>query len=267
VKDKNILIHLVAVLFIVMTLLSPVASAQQPANNGGYWLAYTGDNKLNKFIGIHSELQGRNFGVARAVETVLVRVGLNVYLKPDAMFTAGYAYFYNYPNSEEILASRLSENRIWQQFVLRQKSRALFIDHRYRLEQRFIQNLSNQTSRIDHRIRYRFQILFPLYTLTPRLRNVFLSLNNEIMLNFRKNTAELFDRNRLALGLGYQFHPKLNFQVGYMNQFAQSSFSTIGRSEHIMTIGVSYNLLMNFASRENNTAESLEKRIRKDKKP
>lgn len=233
---------LVSLLLGFYALIPLCAMAQTPVNPGGYWIAYTGDNKLNKFIGIHSELQGRNFGVARSVETVLVRVGLNVYLKPYAMFTAGYGYIYSNPNDGTLSASRISEHRTWQQLLLRQKTRAIFMDHRYRLEQRFLDNLSTGTSRTEHRIRYRYQVLFPLYTVSPHLRHLFVALNNEIMINFRKNTSELFDRNRIFVAIGYQVHPKLNFQLGYMNQYARSSAVTTGVIDHILQLSVSYNM-------------------------
>ena len=233
---------LVSLLLGFYALIPLCAMAQTPVNPGGYWIAYTGDNKLNKFIGIHSELQRRNFGVARSVETVLVRVGLNVYLKPYAMFTAGYGYIYSNPNDGTLSASRISEHRTWQQLLLRQKTRAIFMDHRYRLEQRFLDNLSTGTSRTEHRIRYRYQVLFPLYTVSPHLRHLFVALNNEIMINFRKNTSELFDRNRIFVAIGYQVHPKLNFQLGYMNQYARSSAVTTGVIDHILQLSVSYNM-------------------------
>jgi len=211
-------------------------------NQGGYWIAYIGDNKLNKHIGIHSEVQLRNYFVNETVETLVLRTGINVYIKPYAMATAGYGYIHSKPSEDYLHASEVSEHRTWQQLILRQKSHAIFMEHRYRLEQRFLENLTSGTSRVDHRIRYRFQMLLPLYSITPHLRHFFVALNDELMINFSNDPTRLFDRNRFFAGIGFQVSPKLNFQLGYMNQFAQVGWKTNAHIDHILQFGISYNM-------------------------
>lgn len=208
----------------------------------GYWLAYFGDNKINKIVGIHSELQLRSFFVPDNVGTVIARVGVNFYIKPFITGTVGYGYIFSLPENDEIYGARTSENRIWEQMLFRQKTKAVFMEHRFRLEQRFVQNLSTQSSSVSHRIRYRFQTLFPLYTISPHLRHLFVSVNDEIMLNFKSEPAQIFDRNRFYAGLGYQVSPKLNIQLGYLNQFANVSFSTRGHVDHVVQLSVAYNM-------------------------
>lgn len=228
--------------FVLISFGAPLRAQTVPLNPNGYWISYLGDNKLNDRIGIHSEGQIRNAFVERSIFQAFVRTGLNVYLQPYAMATVGYGFFYFEPSQPDMHASRVSEHRTWQQLILRQKSRNIFMEHRFRPEQRFFHNLNNQSKRTEHRIRYRFQALFPLYSISPHLRHLFFAFNNELMIKFEKNTADLFDRNRLFLGIGYQFHPKLNVQIGYMNQFSQVSFNPQGFHEHILQMGVSYNM-------------------------
>lgn len=208
---------------------------------GGYWIAYVGDNKLNKHLGIHSEIQLRNFFVKENVETLLLRTGVNIYIKPYAMATAGYGYIYSKPSQDYLHASEVSEHRTWQQLVLRQNSKLVMMEHRYRLEQRFLENLTTGNSKIDHRIRYRFQTQFFLKPIANNLRNFFVVLNDEIMLNFRSTPTQLFDRNRFFAGFGYQVNPKLNFQLGYMNQFAQVSWKSDAQIDHLLQFSIVYN--------------------------
>lgn len=215
---------------------------KQVPRSEGYWIAYSGDNKINKIVGIHSELQLRNFFIPDNTASVIARIGVNFYIKPFIMGTVGYGYIFNNPENDNIYGSRTSENRIWEQMLFRQKTKAVFMEHRFRLEQRFVQNLSNNTNIISHRIRYRFQTLFPLYTITPHLRHLFISVNDEIMLNFKSETAQIFDRNRFYAGLGYQVSPKMNIQLGYVNQFANVSYSTRGHVDHIVQLSVAYNM-------------------------
>lgn len=209
---------------------------------GGYWLSYMGDNKINEHIGLHTEAQLRNIFIDESVETKVFRVGLNYYFQPNAILTAGYAFIANFPNEDYLDASRIIENRIWQQVLVRHKSRVLFMEHRYRLEQRFLNNQTNGTYNIDNRFRYRFQAIFPFYTLSPKLRHVFLIANNEIMINFKKDPSLLFDRNRLSAGLGYQISPKFNLQFTYLNQYAQVPNIPTARVEHYFVLGINYNM-------------------------
>jgi len=231
-------------ILIVLLFLPTIVLSQEKLspNPGGYWLSYSGDNKINKRIGIHSEAQIRNAFLDRSVATYLVRTGLNVYFHPTAMGTVGYGFIYNDPSGDNVIGSETMEHRIWQQLLLRQKSRYIFMDHRFRLEQRFISNLSNKTEREDHRVRYRFQTLFPLYSISPHLRHLFVAVNNEIMINFRSNPSKLFDRNRFFVGIGYQVSPKLNFQLGYLNQFIHNVNSPVAQVDHILQVSIAYNM-------------------------
>lgn len=235
---------IVTVLTVVLSILTMPAIAQEktPPKPGGYWIAYFGDNKINSKIGIHSEVQFRNYFLTHSVQTLLLRTGLNYYIHPTAMATVGYGYILGEPTGDEVIGSKVSEHRLWQQVLLRQKHRNVFMDHRFRLEQRFLNNLTNKTQQTDHRIRYRFQALVPFYVINPHLRHYFLAVNNEIMINFGKPTAQSFDRNRFFAGLGYQVSPKMNFQLGYMNQFAQFSTKPKGHTDHIAMFAVSYNM-------------------------
>lgn len=230
--------------FLILWVLSSSATAQPKTapEPGGYWLGYFGDNKINKHIGIHSEFQWRNVALPHTMQTVFGRVGLNVYLRPEIMATAGYGYFYNAPSSEAVTGAKVTEHRIWQQTLLRQRFRFLFLEHRFRLEQRFLHNHFTGMHTLDHRLRYRFQAIFPLYTVSPGLRHYFLAMNNEVMLNLKDEPSRIFDRNRFFTGLGYQVSPKMNFQLGYMNQFIHVPGNKVAQVDHILQFAVSYNM-------------------------
>lgn len=228
-------------IFIFINIFFGFSQNVQPATNS-YWLVYTGDNKINDNFGLHTEIQMRSFFVHESVTTKLFRIGLHKYIQPNAMITAGYGYFYNTPTESYLDASESREHRIWQQLITRQKSKVIFLEHRYRLEQRFIENLTTNNNQTEHRVRYRFQSIFPLYNIDPQLRHWFLSANNEVMLNLNKGYGSIFDRNRLYAGFGYQVNPKLNFQLGYLNQFAYLAKNDKKIVDHLIQFSVSYNM-------------------------
>lgn len=226
---------------VLLLFLSSIAITQQDVNKGGYWITYLGDNKINEHFGIHSEAQIRNLGVSNTLSQKLFRTGINYYTTQSSMITAGYGFFYTEPTRKnEGLIIR--EHRIWEQLILRNKNRIAFTEHRFRLEQRFIDTENSPESILDHRMRYRFQAIIPLYNISPHLRYFFLATYNEVMLNFRSTSSEVFDRNRIYFSLGIQIRPNLNIQFGYLNQTAQQKVYPNHESNHLLQVSLSYNM-------------------------
>lgn len=226
-----------------MTVGFFVAQNQVRPNPYGQWLMYFGDNKINTKIGIHSELQLRNYFLKETVAQTLARIGVNYYINPLVMVTGGYGFIDTRPSSENVVGFHTMEHRIWEQLILRYKTRAVFMEHRYRLEQRFIENLNTRVSKFDNRVRYRFQVIFPLYTLSPHLRQFFLASYNELFMNLGTQiSGQIFDRNRLYFSMGFQVSPKLNFQLGYLNQLISVPGALRPDINHNLQIGVMFNM-------------------------
>lgn len=106
------------------------------------------------------------------------------------------------------------EKRLWEQLVLTQYAHRLKIEHRYRVEQRWLAFRAGNTE-FRQRLRYRFNGFLPLNHKTIGPGTAFLSAYDEIFLNPK---GPVFERNRLYLGVGYQFDPHFVLQAGYVNQ-------------------------------------------------
>jgi hypothetical protein len=226
--------------FLTVTISAQNQSRPQPY---GSWLMYTGDNPINEKFGIHNEAQLRNLGITNTLEQYLVRPGINFYVSPSAMVSTGYGLIYTRPSNNNVLGTRVLEHRIWEQLILRYRTRNVFIEHRYRVEQRFLENLDTQFKGVDNRVRYRIQVTFPLYSLSSKLNHIFFNSYNELFMNLgRKISGDYFDRNRFYLALGYQFNPKINIQLGYLNQII--SVQNVGAPDvnHNLQLGLLYNL-------------------------
>lgn len=196
------------VLFLL--LLPHILFAQE--SNLGNWMIYFGDKKINKKLNWHHEAQFRNYNAVGDLEQLLLRTGLGLNLtEGNNNLLAGYAFIRsdNYlPGTGDKV--RVDENRIYQQFINRQNWGRLFIQHRYRFEQRFIEQ--------DFKLRFRYFLAFnlPLNNKEMLDKTFYLSAYNEIFLN---SNDQIFDRNRLYGGLGYRHSKTLRFELGYMNQF------------------------------------------------
>lgn len=229
----------VVVLFVTNSKL--LLANNDPSPMKGYWFAYVGDNKITDKVGLHSEVQVRNWLLQRNVETFLFRTGTNLYLNDQMMLTAGYGYFTNNPSGPEIMGAKTAEHRTWQQFLTRHKMSKFLMEHRYRLEQRFIHHETNGKQATQHRLRYRFQAMVPVYKLQSEFSHVFLALNNELMVNLRSEPSMIYDRNRFFAGMGVQLGSNMNVQLGYLNQYANVSNRNNGLMDHCFNVIWIYN--------------------------
>ena len=153
---------LLAVSFVV---LSNSAFAQ-PQFSG--WLANFNTFKTGKKTSIHNDNQWRSSDDIKHMQTLLLRVGVNVELNKSVIATAGYAYISN-RRSVMNVTGYAPEHRIWEQLIINHKISRIATAHRFWLEQRFIsksvvQNneLKNDGSVFANRIRYFIRNLLPL---------------------------------------------------------------------------------------------------------
>jgi len=201
--------HLLNRSLLLLLILLPVSVFSQE-NETGNWLMYFGTNKISDKFSIHTEIQFRNHTITpNNTEQLLLRTGLNYHFSEKATVTAGYAYIPSFVFDSEQKAPEVEEHRVWQQFILKNKIGRVKFEHRYRLEQRWV----NQDFR--NRFRYRLMLVIPLNKPTIEKGTLFVGLYDEIFVNAKKT---FFDRNRLYGALGYQFNKATSVQVGMMHQ-------------------------------------------------
>ena len=193
-----------------MVFISNNIKGQNPDENLGNWFMYFGTHKLSEKYSLHYETQLRNYELVSNFNQLLPRVGLNYHIDKNTSLTAGYAFIptqnvFDQGWGEEMVA----ENRIWEQFVLKNVVNRMKIRHRYRLEQRWVK-LGEETT-YKNRARYMLSVKLPISKNEDS--PLFILLYDEIFLNISDNP---FDQNRLFAALGYQFNKQMNFQVGYL---------------------------------------------------
>ncbi len=195
-------------LFFIFIALSCPSFAQEDI--WGNWIMYFGTNRVSDKISIHSEVQYRNHTIAPVnIEQLLLRTGVNYHLNSKSMFTMGYGYIASHDYKSKPKAPESKEHRIFQQFILKNKLNRVLFEHRYRLEQRWV----NKDFR--SRVRYRLMTIVPLNKKELEKGTVFLGLYDEIFVNTKQT---FFDRNRLYAALGYQLNKDIQLQLGYLYQ-------------------------------------------------
>ncbi|RIV42180.1 DUF2490 domain-containing protein [Flagellimonas pelagia] len=193
-----------------------VVKAQQPGEDKlGAWYMYFGTNKVSERFSIHTEAQFRFYETTSNFNQLLLRTGLNYHINPDAIATLGYGYistdntFYEFPDEIDS-----KEHRVFEQFILKNKVWEFLFEHRYRLEQRFL-DFGDATD-TQHRARYRLQMTLPLTD------TFYLNFYDELFINLQD---DLFGQNRLYAAVGVNITENSSLQVGYMrNQFSDAVY-------------------------------------------
>ena len=195
--------------FIFIMLFMPVLLLAQEEKTGN-WLMYFGMNKVSKHLSIHTEIQYRHHSIIpNNVEQLLLRSGLNFHFSKKSIFTAGYAYIPSYIYQSVQKSPETIEHRIWQQFILTNNIARIKFEHRYRIEQRWINH------HYKNRFRYRLMLFVPVNKKIIEKGSLFLALYDEIFIQDKKH---FFDRNRLYGALAYQFHKTSSIQAGMLHQ-------------------------------------------------
>mgnify|MGYP006249370529 FL=1 len=211
---KNIIMNLLIIFGLALK-----SQAQINEDKLGAWYMYFYNTSFNKGQwGVQGDIQNRNFNSFGDLEQLLLRSGLTY--KPqntNIKFTLGYGHITTgtYGDTE----STTHESRIYQEALYPVKfGKRFFTNHRFRYEQRFIENQ-------DFRTRYRYNLFLniPLNRDIMDKNTLYLAFYNELFINGERNIGnnkkvEFFDRNRLYTALGYFIKKQLKVQLGMMTQ-------------------------------------------------
>jgi hypothetical protein len=198
---------------ILAILLLFTAGLRAQESNLGNWMIYFGNKNFADRFNWHHEVQYRNYNAIGDLEQLLLRTGIGYNLtENNNNILLGYGFILgeNYIDDTD-LKNTVREHRFYQQFITRQKISLVSVQHRYRFEQRFVED--------DFKLRFRYflSINVPLNKKELTDKTLYLSAYNEIFLNTTQ--GNYFDRNRLYGGFGYKLNSKVKFELGYMNQF------------------------------------------------
>ncbi|MFD0939774.1 DUF2490 domain-containing protein [Pedobacter boryungensis] len=197
-------------------------SAQTQLQNSG-WFAIFNTTKFNAKWGLAFDAQFRSSDNWEYLRNVLIRPGITYYINNKNNITAGYLYTTTDTRLIGTSNNILTENRIWEQYIFTHKLKSVFVSHRARLEQRFIEQ-ANSDEIFTQRFRYFIRLMQPLQANSAAFeKGVFVALQNEVFLNVQNKELlnnSLFDQNRFYLAGGYRFSKNVDIEAGYLNQYS-----------------------------------------------
>ena len=204
-------------LLLLLLFQSPARAQVNGEDKLGAWYMYFGTHRVAERWSIHNEAQFRFYDLGGNFNQLLLRVGANYHLSDEAIVTAGYANIPTDPTFEEGQVNKIREHRIFEQFILRNRVGSVAVEHRYRLQQRFLGG--DIPSDTQHRARYRLQLTQALG------ETFFLNFYDEVFLNLQ---GEVFGQNRLYLALGARLSPAVTLQAGYLkNHFPGAHYDRL----------------------------------------
>ena len=151
------------------------------------WFAFSSNLKLSKTI---TWMLDGQFRYASDFDQQQYQARTALEVKLSDHFTVsplGYVYTWNYLYGEQPASFENNEHRIWEQIFYEHSISKLKIDHRLRLEQRFIESHTMMNNDIvgegysdkQNRLRYRIMIRMPINGPTIEAKSIFLSVYDE----------------------------------------------------------------------------------------
>jgi len=204
--------------FITLLFTINIFSQNSGENKLGAWYMFSGNHRISDKFSIITGSQIREYETTNNFNQLLLLSGLNFDINQNITTTVGYGFLNTDGTFEELPEEIYSkENRLFEQISLKNSFWKLNLEHRYRLEHRFLNSVNNADT--QHRTRYRLQVSLPL-------TNIFsLSVYEEIFLNLQD---DIFSQNRLFAALGIKVTPNSKVQLGYLkNHFNSVAFDRL----------------------------------------
>lgn len=165
---------------------------------------------------------------------------------------AGYAFIWNYKYGKQPSGFVNNERRVWQQVFFKHKIKYIPVNHRLRLEERFIQNHNatnegtpegDSFSDFQWRLRYRFLVNIPLNKKSMEPNTIYVSIWDEAFVSWGKTvTYNKINQNRLFVGPGYQVDKQLSVQAGFIQQILVKANGAKQENNAGFLVQLNYNL-------------------------
>jgi len=209
---------------IVVTFMS-LASTHTNAQNKEIsrrnigWYQYFGTIQLTDKISIVPEYQWRREDFVSTWQQSLARISVNYKTKAGATLQGGYGFIQSFPFGDyPTITGIQNENRIHQSLIWGSVQGKFDLQNRIRLEQRWLMPYKPGDTKAVYynRIRYMLKASYPI---NSKLKAI---VWDELFTSFGKNVkGNVFDQNRLFVGLGYEWAKGQKVELGYFSHIVE----------------------------------------------
>lgn len=220
-------------LFVYLTMGTSFAQSRANSHristhNNLVWINNFVTASLTSKLSMTGEYQFRRTNFIENWQQSLLRFTTQYRIEKNTQLGMGYGWIESFPYGEfaNMNAKPTVEHRMFQQVSKDDKINRVGINHRLRLEQRFLgQNDPLITAsdkrkisswKFAHRARYQLRFNVPIVNTTITDKSLYAAMYNEVFIGFGKNVARnVLDQNRTGLLLGYKFNKHVALEAGY----------------------------------------------------
>lgn len=193
------------VILVFLLGLTPLFAQNNAEDELGAWYILSSNSKISEKFSVQAQTQFRFYEIASEIQQFKIRTGVKYRVMEGLSVGVGYAYFRNDFSYLEATPPAFDEHRIVEDVYLDHNVGRVKVDHRARLENRFI--VRDQETDTRHWFRYMFKITYPF------LNNWSADVYNEIWLNVGDEPT--FAQNWLGFGVSHKINDLLKSRVGY----------------------------------------------------
>jgi len=217
-------------IFVLTITVSHLCGQKNITNQNLIWYGLFTTIEINDKWYFQNEFQERHFINPTAQHQFLMRSHIHRHLgKTGWEASLGMCLFFQNPNDPNAsVRLTVPELRPHAEFANKQKVGKTSFDHRYRAEARYFHRTDQARTELEDgfefgnfRFRYRLQATIPLLKFAKG-RTIISKISDEIHLNAgNKISKNIFEQNRIYLGINYVFSPNASVEIGYLNWFQQ----------------------------------------------
>ena len=219
--------------FLIFIFFSTFLFGQKNVENQQLlWYGYYNKLQINQNWVLKSEVQERHFYQPLVQHQLVFRTNLDRRILDDINVSLGFVVFLQSPNDPES-ESTLMVPELRSDFGINTKKKYKYfnVNQRFKVEARFFHQTENNElvggyQFSNFRMRYQLGLDIPLIK-KQDAEKLILKIKDEVMFNFGKNIVKnVFDQNRIYIGLNYPMNKNLAFEAGYLNWFQQRPSGT-----------------------------------------
>ncbi len=213
----------------LLLMVGGPAWAIEPEHKLGNWIGATSTLRYSDKWSLFLQGEVRTWEPIHNLNEVLWRVAGHYDFSKKYMGAFGYVRVDTWPYDATGLR-KFDENRLFEELKIKVKWGKAKVDHRFRLEQRWITTPENGTQ-YSNRVRYKLSFTWPLNgdEIKPgtwyanALNEIFVDLDSkDYWFNLQEGEHGL-NQNRLYGGVGKQITPHSKFQMGALWQHRPSA--------------------------------------------
>jgi len=219
----------------------PFCAGQSPAQhitdtNAVSWLMYAGHHPTAAHWGVFTYIHAGRAHFLTVWQQLVIRTAATYRFSPHVQVAAGYVWtrtgrYGDFPAPKPYLA-----HRAYEQLVLKQEFKHLDIEHRYRVEQRWLQNFTSGDAYswgYDNRFRYQLKGTLPISKAGDEGQRWHLFGAGEVLLHSGPNHGpDIFNQTRALGGIGYRFSMQNKIEFAYQHQYLAQRNGRIYESNH-----------------------------------